>query len=269
MVISEYKRNMRGQKRITENLVTNDKNNARIKISTSFQRGKRKISLHNFSLKFPLQKTCKIPFSNKMRKTSLNNNSIYMLDTSQAHIRQTTRNLIIYPLCEELAAIPGNSQELKAKMRAKAQAIAKALQSQYIGLRIFRAIPEPTTQEYAVKDSFAEQLDFVFKNELGKFDKSTRVNRDGHKTTGGEIEYFTPEHADDYLRMPLVFMKAMSMFEANMASHVAAIRLIGMAADQQVKATESLNKAVKKLSGPARSKMPTSYKRSATIRGVN
>lgn len=247
------------------------KNNKTLNSTINHDRKRRinsnKIYAHNYSLKFPLHPDCLIPFNSKLKEIPLKFNSQFIKDTGAAFIRQTTRNLIVTPRFESLEALPGNSQELAAKMRAKALSIAKGLVSRNPGLRLLRP-GQPTTQEYAVKDSFAERLPFRFKNDVGKFDKSERVEADGHRVTGAEIEYFSPEHADLYLKMPILFSETTKVFTENLAGYAAQIKL-HLATLQDMR--DSL-KDISKIAGlvkPRARKMPTTFKKSATVKGVS
>lgn len=230
---------------------------------------KGKIYAHNFSLKFPLRPDCKIPFSKRFNKfTKLprgENNVRYTFNHSKGFIRQTNKSLIVYPRLEIGPAIPNNSYKLKALLVEKAFEIVKALADEHIGLKVCAPQWEPLTQEYAIKDSYAESIDFKYENKYGIIDKSVRVDESGHTVTGGEIDYKTPEFADAYIKMPIIFTKAMKTFEVNMASHIKAIKQIGMAAEAQVKATLGLQKS---LAPKRRRHFRSSLKKSATVRGV-
>lgn len=220
---------------------------------------KRKLYLHNYRLKFPLTKQCKIPFSKNLLAVKLHNNIQYILATSSFSLRQTSKNLIVYPKFKSIAAKPGNPQEIAAIMRAYCFAIVKKLQAKYIGLKVFKPQDRPC-QEFAVKDDFASRLDFTFANDLGKFDKSVRVDSDGFKVTGGEIEYFTPEMADLYLRMPLLFKDMADTFSKSLVNYNANIELhLSVLKDMQ----RSL-----RLMRPKGLRMPSSFGKSATVRGV-
>lgn len=224
----------------------------------------RQIYLHNYTLKFPLHPLCKIPFSNNIKAVHLKHNSYYLYKTKSFLVKQTTKNLFITPYFSTMPAQPGNAKELSAKTRAKCLAFVKKLQKKYIDLKVFKPA-NPVTQEYAVKDDFAKRLNFTFANELGKFDKSVRIDADGHKITGAEIEYFRPEHADLYLKMPLLFKGMADTFSSSLVNynknielHLSVLRRMGV----------SLSKIDRALQ-PKRLKMPTSLKKSATLRGVN
>lgn len=218
----------------------------------------KRIYAHNFTFKFKLRENCKIPFSNSLRKVQLKNNCYYLLNLDSFSLRQTTKNLFITPSFHSLPALPGNSLELKAIMRAKCFKFVKQIQSRYIGLRVFAADAEPSTQSYAIKDRFASKLPFTYKNEVGEFDKSVRVEKDGHKVSGGEIEYFRPEHADMYLRMPIIFSEALAGYAEQIKLHLSVM--------------QDMKHSLRAISGagrPGKQRMPTSFKESATVRGVN
>ncbi len=224
---------------------------------------------HNFSLKFPLREDCKIPFNNKFfNYTKLprgKNNVRYDFRHSQGFIRQTNKSLIIFPKLERETALPKNSYRLKARLSEKAFAIAKDLTASSPGLRLL--LPsKPSTQEYAIKDSYAHECDFTFENNYAKMDKSPHFEEGGYQGTGGELDWKTPEFADAYIRMPIVFMQAMKLFEANMASHIKAINKIADAGELQSNAAVELTKAVRGM-GPARHRFHSSLKKSASVKG--
>lgn len=234
-------------------------NHDKKRIASLSSRNDKKVYGHNFSLKFPLQDTCKIPFSNNMRVNQLNFNKQFLLDLDNAFIRQTTRHLIVYPKFEALPAIAGNSVELKAILRAKCLGIVKHLQERYTGLKVI--VPgEPSTQEYAIKSEFAARVPFSFKNDIGVIDKSGRIDSDGHKVTGGEAEWFSPEHADLYLKMPLMFSEITREFNQNLGAY-----------SEQIKLHLSILKDMKeslRAMRPQRERL-SSFKKSATLRAVN
>lgn len=225
---------------------------------------------HNFSLKFPLKSNCRIPFSeNYFNYTKLPRgkfNVRFDFKHSKGFIRQTNKSLIIFPRLERKEALPRNSFRLKALLSDKAFAIAKELMQANPGLCL-KLPSRPSTQEYAIRDAYAKEIDFTYENEVGKIDKSVHVDETGFENSGGEIDWKTPEFADAYIRMPIVFKKAMETFEANMASHVRAIREIAFAAEEQAQAAVGLKNAVKRLSSRAR--FHTSLRKSATVRGVS
>ncbi len=225
---------------------------------------------HNFSLKFPLREDCIIPFNKKFfNYTKLprgKNNVRYDFHHSQGFVRQTNKSLIIFPRLEKESALPRNSYKLKAKLSEKAFAIAKDLMDTNVSLHL--SLPaKPSTEEYAIRDGYAHECDFTFENEFAKMDKSPHFEEGGYQGTGGEFDWKTPEFADAYIRMPIVFMKAMKMFEANMASHVKAINKIADAGEKQAKAAVALQKAVKS-KGKVR-RFRRSLKNSATVAGCS
>ena len=222
---------------------------------------------HNFSLKFPLGENCKIPFNkNFFNYTKLPRgkfNVRYDFHHSQGFVRQTNKSLIIFPHIEREPAFPKNSFKLKARLSEKAFTLAKDLMNTNPSLHLL--LPStPSTEEYAIRDSYAHECDFTFENKYAKMDKSPHFEEGGYQGTGGELDWKSPEFADAYIRMPIAFMKAMKMFEANMASHVKAINKIANAGEQQAKAAVDL----RKLFAPRRTRhFKTSFKKSATVQG--
>lgn len=221
----------------------------------------KKIVGHNFSLKFPLLENCKIPFSpffSKSWKLRGKNNVRFDYNFPEGYVRQTNKSLIIFPVLEVADALPKKSYEVRNRLAEKAIGLLKKLQAEHVVLRVGKPDSwKPSTQEYAVEDEYAKSLDKTVENEFGKIDKSRHVDESGHVYSGGEIDWKSPEFADTYIRMPIVFMEAIKMFEANMSSHVKAIKQIGDAAD-------SLERAVR----PKR-QLKSSMKKSATLRGVS
>ena len=96
-------------------------------------------------------------------------------------------------------------------------------------------------------------------------DKSPHFEEGGYQGTGGELDWKTPEFADAYIRMPIVFMKAMKIFEANMASHIKAINKIADAGELQSNAAVELTKAVRGMR--PRHRFHSSLKKSASVKG--
>ena len=233
----------------------------------------KKLIAHNFGLKFPLQPECKNPFKKTFHKKNvLKSHTQYLYYTEKAFIRQTNRNLIVFPKLETATATPGQSQELKKKLRYKAISVVNGLRLSCPGLKVFAPIQKPISQEYAIKDSFAEQLDFTFKNSIGKIDKSPHTDSSGHTNSGGEVEYFTPEHADTYLKMPLLFERMTHSFLGSLKEFDASIKL-EIANKKLHLATlnsmQSTLKTISKAAKPARNRMPTTARKSATYRSVS
>ncbi len=220
----------------------------------------KELIAHNFSLKFPLHPNCKIPFSNSFhKKIKLRNNSQFLFYFNKGFIRQTSKNLIVFPFMEKDTALPLKSFELKARLSTKAQQIVKAMMSKYVGLRVLPCNWKPSTQEYAVEDAFAQSIDFTYKNELAIIDKSVHQCKDGFINSGGEIDWKTPEFADSYIRMPITFMKAMKLFEKQMNRHSVNI-------EKHLHVLDEMEKTLKALR-PRAPRLP-SKRNSATLRGV-
>lgn len=219
---------------------------------------------HNFSLKFPLKKNCRIPFnSNYFNYTKLPRGKFNVrIDYrhNKGFIRQTNKSLIIFPSLEKEAALPKNSFKLKARLAEKAFEIAKDLKAKNPGL-LFSIPSRPSTQEYAIKDGYAKDIDFTFENELAKIDKSPHSDESGFMGTGGEIDWKSPEFADAYIRMPLIFKESLKEYNANIRLHLETL-------GEMKNALASIASTIKALK-PRRLRLPTSFKNSATKRSVN
>lgn len=229
------------------------------------QKEHKQVIAHNFGLKFPLQPGCSIPFKKAFKRIDLKSHSQYLYYTEKAFIRQTNKNLIVFPRLESASAIPGQSQELKKKLRYKAISVVNGLRLSSPGLKVFAPLQEPISQEYAIKDDFAESLDFTFKNNIGKIDKSLHTDSSGHTNSGGEVEYFRPEHADTYLKMPLLFEKMSHSFSESLKAYNANIKLHLSTLQDMKESLRNISKAAR----PARTRMPTTAKKSASYRGCS
>ena len=255
----------------------NIKNNNSIEIPNQKGNSKefKKIKLifgHYFCLKFPLKENCEIPFSkdyfNFVKLPRGANNVRYDFHHPKGFVRQTNRSLLVYPFLEKEWALPRHAFKLKALLSDKAIAIAKELVSQHPELQIHAPLPRPSTEEYAIKDAYADSLDYTFENEFGTIDKSPHVDESGFQGTGGEIDWKSPAFADAYIRLPIIFREmskrfsdSMALYDANIKKHLKAIEGIDAGVNQLAKATKALL--------PKRSRFPTAFKKSATVRGVN
>ena len=232
----------------------------------------RRIYGHNASWKFPLADGCKIPFKegydNFTKLPRGKFNVRYDFNLKKAFVRQTNKHLIVFPKLESASALPGEAIVLQGRLFKKADAVVRDLMKKHSGLLLKTPLWKPSTQEYAIKDSFAKALCAsdgfsTFENEVAKIDASVHFEEEsGFINSLGEIDWKHPAFADAYVRMPFTFMRAMKMFEVNMKSHVGAIKKIGLAAEEQVKATRSLKKAI----SPRKRKV--SFDDSGTFRGV-
>lgn len=222
------------------------------------------IFAHNFSLKFPLAEDCRIPFSKSFSKQiNLRNSKQFLYYFKEGFVRQTSRHIIVFPYLEKDEALPKKSYELKARLASKAIGIVKALQQDFPYLRLLAPVSwSPSTQEYAVKDSYAQSVDFSFENDLGKIDKSVHVDESGYHVSGGEIDWKSPEFADAYIRMPLEFNKTTKVFVSAMKEYTANINL-------HLQTLQDIRDSLKlgKIKRPK--PFHCSLKQSATMRGVN
>lgn len=259
-----------GDKKQTKLTARNDKKKDFTVNSKEFAKESKKtfklVIGHNYGLKFPLKPNCKIPFKEGyFKELPLKGHTQYLYYSPKAFIRQTNRNLIVFPRLETAAALPGQSQELKKRLRYKAIAVVNGLRLSSPGLKVFAPLQEPISQEYAIKDSFADGLDFTFKNSIGKIDKSLHTDSSGHTNSGGEVEYFTPEHADIYLKMPLLFERMTQRFSESLKAYNANIKLHLSTLQDMKQSLKDISRATK----PARTRMPSSAKKSATYRSVS
>ena len=230
------------------------------------------VVVHNFSLKFPLRPGTAMPFTTQgfisiKKIVPKGPNSIqYLFCFAEAFVRQTGKSLIVFPYFEKAEASPGQPYRLKSLMVNKCIGFVKKLQEENPNLLV--APPEnwrPSTQEYAMGDAFAKAAPYPFENEVGRIDKSVHVKPDGFVNTGGEIEYFSPQTMDAYIRMPIVFVEAMKIFEANMASHIKAIKKIG---DEMEKLEKVSDAQLAFWRGQKPNRLSGSVRGSATVRGV-
>lgn len=238
----------------------------------------KKIIGHNFSLKWKLLPDCLLPFKsnpdNEWRPGRGVNNVRFSFYFERAFVVQTNKSLIVYPYLETISAEPVNSFVLKKILVDKAVGVVKGLQASHPGLRLGGIVDwRPSTQEYAIGDKYAKELPFRYRNEVGQIDKSRHVDESGHVYQGGEVDWFSPEAADAYIRMPLIFVKAMKDFEVNIVSHVAAVKEIALAAKKQAKEAQNLGQGIvelRKSLKPVRKRLfRDSMKKSATARGVS
>ena len=265
-----------------KNLVRDENQTRKINNSTSFDEKQNKtkkktkknsinralptklLFAHNIGWKFPLKKTCSNPFNSKLSKTRLRNNSQYTLSSEQGFLRQTTKNLIIYPSQIPGPLKAGSAKQLLGQSRARAFAWVKSLQSTNSGLKVYSALAEPITKEFAVKDAFAERVKYTFRASNGvKIDKSVHLDESGHKTTGKELDFPTIEQADDYCNLPNHFRDAVKLFSQSLASYNANIKL-HLSTLQDMK--ETLRLIAKT---PRTRRFRGSAKKSATYRGCS
>lgn len=230
----------------------------------------KKIVAHNFSLPFPLASGCLVPFSSNYNKKWVlprgKNNVRFDFYFENAYVRQSNKSLIVFPYLEIIDAEPKNSYRVKSLLIDKAFKVVKDLQKEFRGLRVLAPKDwRPSTQEYAIEDAYAKSIDFTFKNEIGQIDKSRHKDASGHVFSGGEIDWKSPEFADAYIRMPIVFKESMASFlsamkyhEINIKSHVKAVRDLSKAA---IEIKNTLKKKKKR-------DFKDSFKKSATYGAV-
>ena len=230
--------------------------------TTNHDKKQRLVYAHNYSLKFPLQDNCKVPFSNSFhKKINLKNNSQYTYYTPQGFVKQTSKNLIVFPYQESAKAALESPKKLHDLLRAKCLVIVSTLKKKHIGLHVLAPLNKPSTQSYAFRDKLAGEVDFTVTNELGEIDKSKRLDSDGHLVSGGEIEFHSPEGADDYIRLPSEFKRmadtfsdSLKIYNKNIILHLDVMKEIKLGI-QQLR--------------PKAQRMPSSLKKSATVKGVN
>ncbi len=248
-----------------QNLTNNDENKAKIKKKHNNSTiNKKLLFAHNIGWKFPLKNSCKIPFNKDLKKTKLNNNFQHLHSTPQGFLRQTTKNLIIYPVQIPGPLTIGSAKQLLQQSRARANVWVKQLKKENIGLRTYAALSEPITKEFAVKDSFAERVKYTFKASNGvKIDKSVHKDESGHKVTGKELDFVTIEQADEYCNLPNHFKDAVKLFSQSLASYNANIEL-------HLSTLQDMKDALKTIAKPARTRhFKDSAKKSATYRGCS
>lgn len=214
---------------------------------------------HNFALKFPLSVDCRIPYKdNFTKKIVLKSHIQYHFKTKFGLLKQTNKSLIVFPFFKTKAALPGESFKLKALLaQAAFKAVAKEKAS-HAGLKVLAPLWRPVVQEYALKDGYADAVDFTFENEFGKIDKSPHLDESGFVGSGGEIDWKTPEFADAYIKMPVKFKEMADVFAASLKEYNANIEL-------HLKVLQDIRRAVN--GGPGRP-FKTSFKRSATLRAT-
>lgn len=225
---------------------------------------KKLLFAHNIAWKFPLKKNCSIPFNQKLKRTGLKNNSQYTILTKQGFLRQTTKNLLIYPKQLPGPLKPGSAKQLLAQSRAIAFTLVKSLQSSNPGLKVFKALAEPVTKEFAVKDAFAEKVKYTFHASNGvKIDKSIHLDESGHKCTGSELDFVSTEQADEYCNLPHHFKTMTKLFSQSLASYNKNIEL-------HLSTLQDMKNTLKLLAKPTRVRpFRTSAKKSATYKGCS
>lgn len=145
------------------------------------------VRLHNVSFKYPILKDAKIPVDKCWK---LKTHTQFFGQTKWGTYIKTNKSLIIHPK-QEYGTDP---YRLYNTMRNKAEKIRDYLQIHF-GLVV--GDPEQIRKpHYAVPDAYAKKASgkIEFANELGKIDQS-----EGEE---GEIDWFSPEAVDEYLKMP-------------------------------------------------------------------
>ena len=272
-----------------KNLVRDEKQTRKIQNSTTFDDKQNKtkkktkknsinrelptklLFAHNIGWKFPLKKTCSNPFNPNLSKTGLRNNSQYLLSTKQGFLRQTTKNLIIYPSQIPGPLKAGSAKQLLEQSRARAFAWVKSLQSTNSGLKVYAALAEPITKEFAVKDAFAERVKYTFRASNGvKIDKSVHLDESGHKTTGKELDFPTIEQADDYCNLPNHFRDAVKLFSQSLASYNANIKLHNANIELHLSTLQEMKNTLRFMARTPKTRhFRGSAKKSATYKGCS
>jgi len=236
------------------------RNHKQKNFTTNHDKKQRLVYAHNYSLKFPLQGNCRIPFSNSYyKKIKLNNNQQFLYYTKLGFVKQTSKNLIVFPYQETGKASAGSSKKLHDLLRAKCLVTVSNLRKKHFGLRVLAPLSRPSTQSYAFRDKLASEVDFTVRNEVGEIDKSKRLDSDGHLVDGGEIEFHSVEGADDYIRLPGEFKRMASVFSESLKAYNENIVL-------HLDVMREIKRGIGRLR-PKGQRMPTSLKRSATVRG--
>ena len=219
---------------------------------------------HNIAWKFPLKNSCKIPFSTNLKKTSLKYNNQYTLSNKQGFLRQTTKNLIIYPKQIPGPLKAGSAKQLLKQSRARALVWVKSLQKTTPGLKVFAALAKPITKEFAVKDAFAERVKCTFKASNGvKIDKSVHLDESGHRVTGKELDFVSIEQADDYCNLPTNFKAMTELFVKSLGSYNKNIEL-------HLSTLQEMKEALKRIAKPVRTRhFRDSAKKSATYKACS
>ncbi len=219
---------------------------------------------HNIAWKFPLKKNCSIPFSPHLSKTGLRNNCQYLFSSKQGFLRQTTKNLIVYPSQITGPLKIGSAKQLLEQSRARAFSWVKSLQFIHSGLKVYAALAEPVTKEFAVKDAFAKRVKYTFTASNGvKIDKSVHLDQSGHKVTGKELDFVSIEQADEYCNLPVHFRDAVKLFSQSLASYNANIQL-------HLTTLQAMRDALDRLAKPIRTRhFRQAAKKSATYRGCS
>lgn len=230
--LKELNRDDKKNRKVHNSMNSNDKQQ-NTKINSNNSNLKQKLLFaHNIGWKFPLKNSCKIPFNKDLKKVGLKNNSQYLLSSKNGFLKQTTKNLIVYPKQLPGPLEVGSAKQLLAQSRAVAIAWVKSLQVRHIGLRVFAPLQEPITKEFAVKDSFAEKVKFTFRASNGvKIDKSVHEDESGHRCSGKELDFVTVEQADEYCNLPNnfktmteVFIKSLRSYNTNIELHLSTLQ---------------------------------------------
>jgi hypothetical protein len=223
-----------------------------------------------------LKEGCANPFSKEyIKRVQLRGTIQYLFRVKGAFIRQTSKSLIVFPYFKVEVGVPGGAFKGRNRMVELAIGVVKEEQAKYPNLLV--APPEnwkPSTQEYAMKDSFAKGLPFTFENEVGRIDKSVHESEDGFVNSGGEVEYFTPEGADAYIRMPFVMKNALEELRKATIEYKENLGLHIKVQKEQLKTQKAIQKSLKPGSGRLRgygakrkARARKGLKDSATVRG--
>jgi len=145
------------------------------------------IRLHNLEFSYPIIKDAKVP---AYKTWALKSHTQIYGKTKWGSYIKTNKTLRVFPKPEWGA----DSKELEVIMRNKAEKIRDFLQ---VHFGLVCDYPKQTRKpHFATKDAYAKMVydKLEFSNECGKIDNSEGED--------GEIDWYSAEYADSYLKMP-------------------------------------------------------------------